>query len=126
MAKNVKILVVTALNIDLSDSPNQPNEVTWVIGYFTNLKELYSKFEKSSIQSYSTVCSHLKKDKYYITKESRFLTGRHFEKFTEIIIRELVTNQLYKGRKYVSLTELLAKEASNVDMQIGLGLFQKD
>ncbi|HUX56302.1 MAG TPA: hypothetical protein VMV77_04970 [Bacteroidales bacterium] len=100
-------------------------EVTWVIGYFTNIKELYMNFDKSTIQSYSTICSHIKKEKYYITKDSRFLTGRYYERFNEIIIRELVTNQLYKGRKYVSLTELLAKEASNVDMQIGLGISKK-
>ena len=47
---------------------------------------------------------------------------KHFEKFIEIIIREFEANQLYLSRKYVSLTELLAKEASNVDMQISLVL----
>lgn len=125
MAKNVKILVVTGLKIDLSNNPHLENEVSWVIGYFTNIKELYSMFQKSSIQSYSTICTHLKKNQYYLSKNSRFLTGKNYELFNEIIIRELETNQLYRGRKYVSLTSLLAREASNVDMQIGLGLNEK-
>lgn len=122
MAKNVKIFIVTGVFIDLEDNNGLSNELSCIVGYFTNLKELYSNFQSGSIQSYSTICSHIKNQGYYVSKGARFWYRRDYEKFNEIIIREVITNQLYHSRKYVSLSELLTKEVSSIDIHLGMNL----
>lgn len=121
MAKNVKIFIVTGVFIDLEDY-KLSNELTCIVGYFTNLKELYKNFQPGTIQSYSTICSHISKKGYYISKGSRFWYRNEFEKFNEIIIREVVTNQLYNSHKYISISELLSKEVSSIDIHLGMNL----
>jgi hypothetical protein len=122
MAKNVKILLVTGISIDTVDMKSSFNDLVWIVGYFTNLKELYKNFEIGNIQSYSTICSHLKKQGYYTSKDIRFWYRRNYQRFNELTIREFVTNRLYSAHKVISLNSLLAKEVSNIDLQIGMNL----
>ena len=122
MAKNVKIYIVTGIFIALEESKGLTNELSCIVGYFTNLKELYNNFQSKTIQSYSTICSHLNKNGYYVSKGSRFWYRQDYEKFNEIIIRAVTTNQLYSSRKYVSLSELLSKEVSSIDIHLGMNL----
>jgi hypothetical protein len=122
MAKNVKILLVTGISIDTFDMKSSFNDLVWFVGYFTNLKELYKNFEIGNIQSYSTICSHLKKKGYYTSKDIRFWYRRNYQRFNELTIREFVTNRLYSAHKVISLNSLLAKEVSNIDLQIGMNL----
>ena len=121
MSKNVKIFIVTGVFIDLEDS-RMSNKITYIIGYFTNLKELYKNFQSGTIQSYSTICSHINKKGYYVSKSSRFWYGDAFEKFNEIIIRQVFTNHLYYSHKYISISELLSKEVSSIDIRLGMNL----
>lgn len=122
MAKDVKIFIVTGILIDLADNTNISNELTCIVGYFTNLKELFKSFESSSIQSYSTVCSHIKKKGFYLSKGSRFWYRDEYEKFNEIVIRQVFSNRLYYARKNISLSELLSKEVSTIDIHLGMNL----
>lgn len=122
MAKNVKILLVTGIFINTEDKESSVNDLVWIVGYFTNLKELYKNFENGNIQSYSTICSHLKKKGHYTSKDTRFWYRRNYQRFNEITIREFVTNRLYSAHKTISLNSLLAKEVSCIDLQIGINL----
>jgi hypothetical protein len=122
MAKHVKIFIVSGVFFDLDSNIGISHELSYMIGYFTNLKELYKNFQSETIQSYSTICSHIKKHGYYISKDSRFWYRRDYKKFNEIIIRAVVSNQLYTSRKHVSLSSLLSKEASSIDIHLGMRL----
>ncbi len=83
---------------------------------------MYKNFQTGTIQSYSTVSSHIRKNKYYVSKESRFWYREEYEDFREIIIREVVTNNLYSSTKYISLSEMLSKEASSIDIHLAMNL----
>lgn len=122
MAKSIKIYIVTGLFLDLEESKRLMSELTCLVGYFTNLKELYKNFDPETIQAYSTICSHINKKSYYVSKGSRFWYQHEFKRFNEIIIREVTTNQLYHSRKYVSLSDLLSKEVSTIDIHLGMNL----
>jgi hypothetical protein len=118
MSKNVKILVVTGVFIDLDEN----DELSWILGYYTNIKELYKNFEYGNIQSYSTICSHIKKKGYYISKNTRFWYKKDYRKLNEVIIREFKTNQFYTGSKSVSLNSMLAREIASSDILISMNL----
>jgi len=122
MAKNVKILVVTGVFINLDEN----DELSWILGYYTNLKELYKNFEYGNIQSYSTICSHIKKKGYYVSKNTRFWYKRDYRKFNEVVIREFKTNQLYSARKSVSLNNMIAREIASADIHVSLNLSTPD
>jgi len=125
MSKNVKILIATGVFFDV-ESNNVRHDLRWFIGYFTNLKELYKHFDKTTTQSYSTICQHLKRQEYYISKNPLFYYGDKYKRFNEIRIREVKTNTLYEGHKVVSLNDLLAKEVTTVDVQVGMNLASSD
>ena len=95
MAKNVKIFIVAGVFLDLEENQKVMTELSCIVGYFTNLKELYKNFQPNTIQSYSTISSYIRKNKYYISYNSRFWNRERYEKFSELIIREVATNQLY-------------------------------
>jgi hypothetical protein len=122
MSKNVKIFIVTGIYIDLEEDNHYKNELHCIVGYFTNLKELYKNFESKTIQSYSTVCNHINKNGYYITKGSRFWHRRSYQHYNEIIIRQVISNQMYGSSKYISISELLSKEVSSIDIHLGMNL----
>ncbi|MBN1184185.1 MAG: hypothetical protein JXB49_17975 [Bacteroidales bacterium] len=122
MSKKIKLFIVTGIFVDFEKNKDLTNELHCIVGYFTNLKELYGNFQPNTIQSYSTICSHINKHGYYISKESRFWHRREYEDFNEIIIREVETNQLYATHKYISLSELLSKEVSSIDVHLGMNL----
>ncbi len=122
MAKNIKIYIVTGVILNEGGSNNLVSELKFLTGYFTNLKELYKHFDKETIQSYSTICNHIRKNGFYTTKESRYLYLRNYENFKEIIIREVRTNHFYTAQKYISISEMLTKEISSIDLHMALKL----
>lgn len=115
MSKNVKIFLLKGISIDFENDVKEYNRLHSVIGYFTNLKELHSQFEKGSIQSYSTICSHINEKGFYKTKNSVIKFKRTVQRFNEIIITQVETNRLYKKRDYIDLSEILIKEASVIN-----------
>tara|TARA_R110002051_G_scaffold216342_1_gene280654 strand:- start:13 stop:384 length:372 start_codon:yes stop_codon:yes gene_type:complete len=112
MSKNVKIFLLKGISIDFENDVKEYNRLHSVIGYFTNLKELHSQFEKGSIQSYSTLCSHMKDKGFYMTKNPVIRFKRSVHKFNEITITQVETNRLYQKGDYIDLTEILKREAS--------------
>jgi hypothetical protein len=96
MSKNVKIFLLKGISIDFENDVKEYNRLHSVIGYFTNLKELHSQFEKGSIQSYSTLCSHMKEKGFYTTKNPVIRFKRAVHRFNEITITQIETNRLYQ------------------------------
>ena len=115
MSKNVKIFLVKGISIEFEEGVQGYNQLNSVVGYFTNLKELYNRFDSKTIQSYSTVCSHLNKTGYYISNNSRFRFRESVENYNEVTISQVWTNRLYQKRDYVSLSEILRKESNNMN-----------
>lgn len=118
MSKNVKILVVTGVFINLDEG----DELSWILGYYTNLKELYKNFEYGNIQSYSTICSHIRKKGYYLSKNTKFWYKRDYRKFNEVIIREFKTNKLYSASKYVTLNNMISHEIASANILVSMNL----
>lgn len=112
MSKNVKIYLLKGISVDFEKDVKEYNRLNSVIGYFTNLKELHSQFEQGSIQSYPTLCSHMKDKGYYKTKNTLIRFNRDILKFNEITITQIRTNRLYQKNDYIHLTEILKREAS--------------
>lgn len=111
MSKNVKIFLLKGISIDFETDVKEYNQINSIIGYFTNLKELHSQFEKGSIQSYSTLCSHMKEKGFYTTKNPVILFKHAVHRFNEITITQIETNRLYQKSDYIDLTEILKREA---------------
>lgn len=122
MAKKIKIFIVTGVFVNFEQKNHLTNELHTIVGYFTNLKELYKNFEKGSVQSYTTICSHINKQGFYISNNSRFLHSKTYQNFNELIIRQVETNMLYSCKKDISLSELLSKEVSSIDIHLGMNL----
>lgn len=121
----MKIYIVTGVSIGIDEENRFSNHMSCTMGYYTNLKELYKNFEQGSIQSYSTICSRIKANGFYVTKNSRFWHYYSYETFNELIIRQVLTNTLYKNNKEFSLTELLSKEVGSIDIHLGVNLSSK-
>jgi hypothetical protein len=115
MSKNVKIFLLKGISIDFENDVKEYNRLHSVIGYFTNLKELHSQFEKGSIQSYSTLCSHMKEKGFYTTKNPVIRFKRAVHRFNEITITQIETNRLYQKGDYIDLKEILKREASVIN-----------
>ena len=115
MSKNVKIFLLKGISIDFENDVKEYNRLHSVIGYFTNLKELHSQFEKGSIQSYSTLCSHMKEKGFYTTKNPVIRFKQAVHRFNEITITQIETNRLYQKGDYIDLTEILKREASVIN-----------
>ena len=115
MGKNVKIFLLKGISIDFENDVKEYNSLHSVIGYFTNLKEVHGQFEKGSIQSYSTICSHINEKGFYKTKNSVIKFKRTVQRFNEIIITQVETNRLYQKSDYIDLSEILKREASLIN-----------
>jgi len=123
MKREIKIYILKALKIDLEEEKNKEyNNLTTVIAYYTNLKELYDNFESETIQSYSTVAAHIQKDGFYRTRESNYRYHRSFERFSEVTITRVLANRVYHKRTPISLSNLLLKEANRIS-QDGITIF---
>jgi len=116
MLRSTKIYILKAVKIDFdSVEKSELNELSTFVGYFTNLKELYNKFDSDTIQSYSTVSAHIKKKGVYVIKDPKFSYREEFERFNEISITKVLANNIYSRRDYISLSDLLIKEASRIN-----------
>jgi len=57
MSKNVKILVVTGVFMNLDES----DELSWILGYYTNLKELYKNLSMEISNHILQYALHIKR-----------------------------------------------------------------
>ncbi len=124
MKKDVRIYLLKAVSIDLENQKRRDyNKLITVQGYYTNLKELYNNFDSDTIQSYSTVASHINKDGFYRVRDGKFRFSDSLKFFNEITITRVLANRIYTKRTSISLTDLLLKESSRVS-QDGFSIFK--
>lgn len=124
MKKDVRIYLLKAVSIDLENKKRRDyNKLITVKGFYTNLKELYNNFDSDTIQSYSTVASHINKDGFYRVRDGKFHFYDSLEFFNEITITRVLANRIYTKRTSISLTDLLLKEASRAS-QDGFTIFK--
>jgi len=119
--KNIKLYVFTAVKVDLGESSQKygTNELVTYLGYYTNLKLLYSHLSGDNLQSYSLIAGILNKKGIY-NRKSIFIKDREYiEFFHEITIRKLNANNIYGFNKHFSLSQLLSNEINKVDLSLG-------
>lgn len=124
MKKEVRIYLLKAVTIDLESKKQKDyNKLITIKGYYTNLKELYNNFDSDTIQSYSTVASHINKKGIYRVRDGKFRLLDSLEFFNEITITRVLANQIYTKHTLISLTDLLLREANRVS-QDGFTVFK--
>ncbi|MDG1728846.1 MAG: hypothetical protein P8K68_13540 [Algibacter sp.] len=115
MKREIRIYILKGVKIDLENqSKSEYNSLIKVHAFYTNLKELYDSFDSDTIQSYSTVASHIQKDGFYRIRDGKYRYGESFESFNEITITRALANRIYHKRTSISLSDLILKEASRI------------
>lgn len=109
----MKLYIVKGIQIDRKKSNDITKRVDSFIGYYSNLKELYSQFQRKSIKSYSSVASKINDSNFYITYDSKFLVNGKMMKFQQIRIQRIQVNETYYQMKYVNISPLIAQQFSD-------------
>jgi len=126
--KNIKLYVFTAVRVDLEETSRKygTNTLETYLGYYTNLKLLYSHLSGDNLQSYSAISGILNKKGIYNKKNISIVEGDYIEFFHEITIRKVDANKIYGFNKYFSLSQLLSNEINKVDLSLGkMHMFHK-
>lgn len=69
----MKLYIVKGISIDKKNSSTTSKKIDSFIGYFTNLKEVYNRFDNKTIQSYSTIANRINVSNHYSSFNSKFL-----------------------------------------------------
>lgn len=118
--KSIKLYIFTAVAVDLEEEDKHSRNIMRTrLGYFTNLKELYSRFGGDNLHSYSSISGILQKKGIYNKKNVSIVNDGYIEYFQEITIRKVEANKVYGFNKYFSLSELLSSEINKVDISLG-------
>ena len=119
--KNIKLYVFTAVKVNLEETSrkNATNRLLTYLGYYTNLKLLYSYLEGANLQSYSSISGILNKEGIYNRKDILIKDGKYVEFFHEITIRKVDANKIYGFEKYFSLSRLISNEINKEDLSLG-------
>tara|TARA_Y100001001_G_C7875931_1_gene262911 strand:- start:381 stop:719 length:339 start_codon:yes stop_codon:yes gene_type:complete len=109
----MKLYIVKGIEIDRKRSNSTTKRVDSFIGFYSNLKEVYSQFERKSIKSYSSIASKISDSHFYITNDSKFLVDGKMMKFQQIRIERVQVNKVYNQMKYVNISPLIAQQFSD-------------
>ncbi|QIE58624.1 hypothetical protein G5B37_03325 [Rasiella rasia] len=99
----MKLYVVKGFSIDSENKDSLTKKVESFVGYFTNLKEIYDRFDRKTIVSYSTISKRLRKQNHHIVQEATFMIADNSIMFNEIVIKKVLVNQIYFDYQYVSI-----------------------
>lgn len=109
----MKLYIVKGIEIDRKKSNSTSKRLDNFIGYYTNLKEVYSQFERKTVKSYSSVANKINETNYFITFDSKFLIEGKMMKFQQIRIQRVQANKVFNYFKYVNISPLIAQEFSD-------------
>ena len=109
----MKLYIVKGIEIDRKESNSTTKKVNCFVGFYTNLKEVYSLFERKTVKSYSSIANKINDTNYYISYDSSFLIEEKMMKFQQIRIERVQANKVYNKSKYVNLNPLIAQEFSD-------------
>lgn len=109
----MKLYIVKGIEIERKNSNSTSKKIDSFIGFYTNLKEVYSQFESKTVKSYSSIANKINETNYYITYDSKFLINEKMMMFQQIRIERIQTNVVYNKSKYVNINPLIAQEFSD-------------
>jgi len=109
----MKLYIVKGILIDEKLSSTTSKRITSFIGYYTNLKEVYSQFDRKSIKSYSTVANNIKESNQCYIRNSKFSIDKKLIRFQQIKIELIQVNKIYSSSKYVNINQLISQELSD-------------
>ncbi|WP_111710317.1 hypothetical protein [Lutibacter citreus] len=109
----MKLYIVKGIEIDEEKSNSTNKKINSFIGYYSNLKEVYSQFERKTVKSYSSIANKINKTNHYVTYDSKFSIDEKMLKFQQIIIERVQVNKIYSKYKYVNFSPLIAQELSD-------------
>jgi hypothetical protein len=112
----MKLYIVKGIEIDRENSISTIKKINSFIGYYSNLKEVYSQFERKTVKSYSSIANKINGTNHYITYDSKFLIDEKMMEFQQIIIERVQVNKVYSKVKYVNLNPLIAQELSDFEL----------
>jgi len=107
----MKLYIVKGYRIKKRNN-NLHKRVDSFVGYFTNLKEVYSYFETATVSSYSTVAKAIKRKGSFQVFNSKFLFKNKTKKFEEINIYRVETNELYEHLQFINFQKQIKEEIS--------------
>ena len=81
-----KLYIVKGVKYSSKNSNSLEKSVDTFVGYFTNLKEVYVKFDRASIQSYSTIAKRINKQGFYRAHNCKFFIKPYMKNFNQIVI----------------------------------------
>jgi hypothetical protein len=109
----MKLYIVKGIEIDRKKSSSTLKKVNSFIGFYTNLKEVYSQFDRKTIMSYSSVANRINETNYYITYDSNFLIDEKMMKFQQVRIERVQGNKIYHKSRDVNISPLISQEFSD-------------
>ena len=109
----MKLYIVKGIEIDRKESNSTLKRVNSFIGFYTNLKEVYSQFERKTVISYSSIANKINDVNYYITYDSNFLIDEKMMKFQQIRIERVRANKVYHKSKDVNISPFISQEFSD-------------
>ncbi|WP_299156919.1 hypothetical protein [uncultured Christiangramia sp.] len=78
------------------------NRVDNVVGYYQNLKEVYSKFERNSVCSYSKVSKVISEKGFFHFSNAVFVVEEESFEFEKMSIYRMETNKVYKNYQFIN------------------------
>jgi hypothetical protein len=109
----MKLYIVKGIEIDEKKSNITLKKINSFIGFYTNLKEVYSQFERKTVMSYSSIANKINDTNYYITYDSSFLIDGKMMKFQQIRIERVQVNKVYNKSRNVNISPLISQEFSD-------------
>ena len=109
----MKLYIVKGIEIDRKKSNSTLKRVNSFIGFYTNLKEVYSQFERKTVISYSSIANKINDTNYYITYDSNFLIDEKMMKFQQIRIERVQANKVYHKSRDVNISPMISQEFSD-------------
>ena len=109
----MKLYIVKGIEIVDVELDNTIKRLNSFIAYYTNLKEVYTQFDRKTVQSYSSIANKIKETSYYICYNPSYLINGNVVKFEQVRIERVIVNKVYSKYKYLDINPLISQELSD-------------
>tara|TARA_R110002126_G_scaffold274766_1_gene419972 strand:+ start:6276 stop:6614 length:339 start_codon:yes stop_codon:yes gene_type:complete len=109
----MKLYIVKGIEIVDLETDNTIKRLNSFLAYYTNLKEVYTQFDRKTVQSYSSIANKIKETSYYICYNPSYLINGNIVKFEQVRIERVVVNKVYSKYKYLDINPLISQELSD-------------
>ena len=109
----MKLYIVKGIKVKSEKSKSTYKKINSFIGYYSNLKEVYSQFERKTVRSYSSIANKINESNHYIAYDSKFSIDDKMIKFQKIKIERVEVNKVYHKSGSITFSHLIAQELSD-------------